>query len=197
MAENFPLPIPNGWFAVCFSDELAPGQVVPMHFFGRDLVAFRDETGVARVLDAHCPHLGAHLGHGGTVVGNSIRCPFHAWEWDGETGGCAAIPYAKKIPPKARVGVWPTAERNQMVLVWHHLGGETPDWEVGDFEETSQRRLVRSRAFRLDDPDTGAGVGGERSRHRPLSATSTGRRMCPTASSIWMGRCATRCARPR
>ena len=76
-------PFPDGWFQVGYSDELAPGQVVPLKYFGRELVLYRGEDGVAHLLDAHCPHLGAHLGHGGRVVGADIECPFHAWKFSG------------------------------------------------------------------------------------------------------------------
>ena len=38
------------------------------------------------MLDAYCPHLGAHLAEGGRVQGESVRCPFHAWEFDGASG---------------------------------------------------------------------------------------------------------------
>jgi nitrite reductase/ring-hydroxylating ferredoxin subunit len=62
--EHVELPIPNGWFAVEFSRELREGDVKPIHYCGEDLVLFRTRSGHARVLDAFCPHLGAHLGHG-------------------------------------------------------------------------------------------------------------------------------------
>src|SRR5437773_202151 len=94
-------PFPTGWFQVAYSDELPAGTVTPLRYFGRDLVLFRGEDGAARVLDAHCPHLGAHLGYGGKVEGCAIRCPFHAWKFDGQ-GTCIEVPYASKIPPKAR-----------------------------------------------------------------------------------------------
>ena len=58
---------PIGWFAVAYSHDLPAGGVLPLAYFGTDLVAFRAEDGTAHVLDAHCPHLGAHLGHGGVV----------------------------------------------------------------------------------------------------------------------------------
>ena len=131
------MPVPDGWFAVAYGDELSAGEVKPMRWFGRHLVVFRDADGQARVLDAHCRHMGAHLGHGGTVCGRSVRCPFHAWEWDGETGECVAIPYAKKIPAKARMRSWETRERNGLVLVWHHGGGAAPSWEVPEVEEAT------------------------------------------------------------
>ncbi len=49
------------------------------------------------VMDAYCPHLGGNLGAGGRVIGNCIECPFHGWQFDGETGKCTVIPYAAKV----------------------------------------------------------------------------------------------------
>lgn len=127
--SRFPFGIPNSWFHVLYSDELPAGSVKPLRYLDRALVAFRGEDGQAHVLDAYCPHLGAHLGVGGQVVGNTIRCPFHAWRYDG-TGQCVEVPYAKKIPPAARVRAWDVCERNGHVFVWHHAEGKPPDFEI-------------------------------------------------------------------
>jgi 3-ketosteroid 9alpha-monooxygenase subunit A len=133
--SRFPFPrYPNGWFQVAYSDELAPGVALPLQYFGRELVLFRDAAGEARVLDAHCPHMGAHLGHGGQVEDGCLRCPFHAWEFDG-AGACVRVPYADKIPPRARLRAWPVCERNGLILVWHHLEGAAPQWDVPLVEE--------------------------------------------------------------
>ncbi len=134
MARRFPFPLPNSWFQVAFSDELAVGEVRPLHYFGEDLVLFRDEEGKARVFDAYCPHMGAHLGHGGRVVGTTLRCPFHAWRFDG-SGACVDVPYARKIPPKARVRSWTVCEQNGFIMVWRHAEGKPPAWEVPDIPE--------------------------------------------------------------
>ena len=75
-------PNPEGWYLLCESASLAPGDVVPLHYFGRELVLYRTEGGRAVVADAHCPHMGAHLGYGGVVDGEGIRCPFHHWRYD-------------------------------------------------------------------------------------------------------------------
>ncbi|HSJ99154.1 MAG TPA: Rieske 2Fe-2S domain-containing protein [Myxococcota bacterium] len=128
--ERFPFPAyPNGWFRALYSTELAPGEVRRLHRLGRELVAFRGERGAAHVLDAHCPHLGAHLGVGGRVEGDALRCPFHAWLWSGE-GRCLEIPYAKKIPPKARLRAWPAVERNGIVFFHHDAEGRPPAYEI-------------------------------------------------------------------
>jgi len=136
--KRYPLPpFPNGWFKVCFSDELARGQAVPVHQFGTELVVFRGEDGRARVLDAYCPHLGAHLGYGGKVEGTEIRCPFHAWRFDGDSGRCTDIPYAKKIPARAELRSWPVLERNGYVAVWHHVEAKPPSFDIPVVAEVS------------------------------------------------------------
>jgi len=129
MGKRYPFDaFPSGWFAVAGSEEITNKSVLPLRYFGRDLVLFRTEAGAAHVLDAYCPHLGAHLGYGGTVCGDSVRCPFHAWRFDG-AGTCVDIPYAKKIPPKARVRSWTVAEVNGLILINYHAEGELPAHE--------------------------------------------------------------------
>ena len=45
------LPLPFGWFVICYSDELAAGQVKHVRYFGRELVLWRGEDGEPRMLD--------------------------------------------------------------------------------------------------------------------------------------------------
>ncbi|NLY95276.1 MAG: Rieske 2Fe-2S domain-containing protein [Myxococcales bacterium] len=125
---------PRGWFVIQFSDELAPGEVKPLRYFGKDFVLFRTESGEPAILDAFCPHLGAHLGYGGKVKGDEIECPFHAWRFDGR-GKCTAVPYATKVPPKAKIGAHHVVEKNGMIYLWHDRDGYGPDWEVPDLPE--------------------------------------------------------------
>ena len=134
MSDRIPLPMPFGWFRVSDSDELARGEARAERYAGRDLVVWRDEEGAPHVLDAHCPHLGAHLGVGGRVEGTGLRCPFHAWKFAGD-GRCLEVPYAKRIPPQARVGAYPVSESNGIVMFWYHPHDAPPQWEVPDVPE--------------------------------------------------------------
>jgi phenylpropionate dioxygenase-like ring-hydroxylating dioxygenase large terminal subunit len=130
--KRFPFPVPNGWFIVARADELAPGDVMPLYCFGRDLVLFRTAGGVPRLMDAHCPHLGAHLGVGGRVEGETIQCPFHGWRFEGGSGACVEVPYddVDFIPQRANTRAYPTLERNRMIWAWHHLEGREPFYDV-------------------------------------------------------------------
>jgi len=135
MNSRFPFsPYPSGWFRVGVSRDIKPGQIKPLRYFGRDLALFRAEDGAARVLEAHCPHLGAHLGHGGRVIGDSVQCPFHGWRWNGE-GQCETIPYSQKIPPNAALRRWPVKEINGLVMVYHDEQGAEPAWEPPEMPE--------------------------------------------------------------
>jgi phenylpropionate dioxygenase-like ring-hydroxylating dioxygenase large terminal subunit len=142
------LPIPNGWFAVAWGKDLAVGEVQRLRYFDNEMVLFRTRSGQVRVLDAYCAHLGAHLAEGGKVVGETVKCPFHAWQYDG-SGQCVEIPYAKKIPPQACVRAWDVIERNQMIFVWHHAGGKPPQFDIPTLPELGHPDWTPPRYFDL------------------------------------------------
>lgn len=121
-------PYPDGWFAVAFSDELLPGRLLRRRFMGEDLVVYRTRNGVVRVVEPYCPHLGAHIGHGGWVEGEDIVCPFHHFAF-GTDGACVRTGYGTR-PPAARLAQRDAREVNGAILVWHHAGGAPPSWEV-------------------------------------------------------------------
>jgi nitrite reductase/ring-hydroxylating ferredoxin subunit len=129
MPERVPLPLPIGWYCVAEETELAAGEVRRLHYFGQELVLWRGEDGAPHVFDAYCPHLGAHLGVGGRVEGDGLRCPFHAWKF-GADGRCTDIPYAKRIPPKAATRAWPIARRNGLIFAWYDPGQGEPRFEL-------------------------------------------------------------------
>ena len=63
-------------------------------FVDKNLAVFRGEDGVAYVVDAYCPHLGANMSVLGKVIRNCLQCPFHGWTFRGEDGVCVDIPYS-------------------------------------------------------------------------------------------------------
>jgi nitrite reductase/ring-hydroxylating ferredoxin subunit len=145
VTDRFPFPIPNGWFIVALSGDIEAGQVRSLHYFGRDIVLYRTDAGEPRLVDAYCPHLGAHLGVGGAVEGSCLRCPFHGWSFDGESGACTEIPYSKteRIPAKARVRSYPTIERGGAIWAWHHLEEGEPFFELPTVPEMDDPAWTR------------------------------------------------------
>jgi phenylpropionate dioxygenase-like ring-hydroxylating dioxygenase large terminal subunit len=120
---------PTGWFQIGWSEELQAGEVRPMRFFGRDLVAYRTDSGRLVVLDAYCEHLGANLAYGGSVHGEDIQCPFHGWRWNPD-GRNTCIPYQDRVNRARRVGAWATWERDGVMYLWHDAAGGAPGYEV-------------------------------------------------------------------
>lgn len=100
-------------------------------------------------MDAHCPHLGAHLGLGGTIVGDSIRCPFHGFCFDRD-GTCVATGYGGAVPSGLSAATWPVVETDGAIFVWHHTKGLGPTFELPHFDPTGYGGLV-NRSYQLRD----------------------------------------------
>lgn len=126
--STVPPAIPRGWYCVGAEDDLAPGRVRRERLFARELVSYRGASGELRLVDAHCPHLGAHLGYGGRVEGDLLRCPFHGFRFDLD-GRCASTPYGYKPPPGARLGNWPLVRDQGLLFTWFDPDGAPPAWE--------------------------------------------------------------------
>ncbi|NTX32852.1 Rieske (2Fe-2S) protein [Myxococcus sp. CA051A] len=115
----------QNWYAVCLSRELKPGKIVGRGFLDGKVIAFRGKNGKAQVMSAYCSHIGADLSIG-DVIGDEVRCPFHHWQYNQE-GVCTHIPVGCKIPDRARIQTFPTAEKWGMVWAFN---GEKPLFDV-------------------------------------------------------------------
>ncbi|GGP33174.1 aromatic ring-hydroxylating oxygenase subunit alpha [Streptomyces melanogenes] len=128
-AADTALPYPSGWFCLAPSHELAAGAVLTRALAGEDVVLYRTVPGAAHAVRPHCPHLGAHLGIGGTVEGQNLLCPFHRFAFAPD-GTCVSAPGS--LPPRARLAQLPVRERNGMLFVWYGHEGARPGWELPD-----------------------------------------------------------------
>lgn len=128
--SNLPPPYPSTYYRLLASSHLPPSAVLPASLNqSHDLVVYRPAKGEVNsrpvVLDAYCPHLGAHLAYGGKVVGDCIDCPFHGWRFNRD-GKCTVIPYANKVPEVARTNVWPVLEVDNSIMVWYDADNNPP-----------------------------------------------------------------------
>jgi nitrite reductase/ring-hydroxylating ferredoxin subunit len=80
-------PAEKRWEDLDALENIQPGNVHRYSVADEEIIARRDAGGDVRVFDAFCPHQGAHLGHGGRLDDDCLRCPFHALYFDPE-GRC-------------------------------------------------------------------------------------------------------------
>ncbi|MGA6166542.1 Rieske 2Fe-2S domain-containing protein [Amycolatopsis magusensis] len=123
-----PARFARGWHCLGLADSFRDGKPHAINAFGTKLVVFQSGNGELNVLDGYCRHMGGDLTQG-TVKGEEIACPFHDWRWGGD-GKCKAIPYAKRVPLRARTRAWTTVEENKQLFVWHDPEGNPPPPEL-------------------------------------------------------------------
>jgi 3-ketosteroid 9alpha-monooxygenase subunit A len=118
----------RGWHCLGLVRDLADGKPHAAEAFGTKLVIWQGGSGELNVLDAYCRHMGGDLSQG-TVQGENVACPFHSWRWGGD-GKCQQIPYARRVPPRARTHAWPTLVRDGQLFVWNDPEGNPPPEDV-------------------------------------------------------------------
>jgi 3-ketosteroid 9alpha-monooxygenase subunit A len=118
----------RGWHCLGPADQFRDGKPHAISGFGGKMVVWADSQGGLNVLDGYCRHMGGDLAQG-TVKGDEIACPFHDWRWGGD-GRCKQIPYARRVPMRARTQTYPALERNGLLMVWHDPEGSPADTEI-------------------------------------------------------------------
>jgi cholesterol 7-dehydrogenase len=124
--RTYPPPFPTGWYALCESHELSPGEIRFVEALGNKFVVFRDDSGDVGALDAYCPHLGTNLA-GGRIKDGCIECPFHRWKFAAD-GEVRSIPYVERIPDKVRARSWRVREHHGLITIWSGQGPAA--WEL-------------------------------------------------------------------
>ncbi len=127
----------QSWYVAARSRAPRVGAVARSNPCGRPLVLWRGVDGQVRAADAHCPHLGAHLGHG-SVTGNDLVCALHHFRFR-DDGVLVEAP-ALTVRPNCRLRTYPTTERWGFVWIWH--GPEALHPLPGPAETERLRTLV-------------------------------------------------------
>ncbi len=125
---RLPPQLATGWFCALRAQEVVAGRVTSFSFLGHELVAFRDARGSVAVLDAVCPHFGAHLGRGGTVEGGCVRCPFHGLRFDGSGQCVGGGLYTERGARGLRTAPWVAREMAGCIFLWHGPHRDQPEW---------------------------------------------------------------------
>lgn len=71
---------------------IVAGKIHSYSVSGEGIIAFKDSQGEIHVFDAYCPHQGAHLGCGGVLDDDRVRCPFHGFHYNMDGHGLGPNP---------------------------------------------------------------------------------------------------------
>jgi len=109
---------------------------VAVRLLGHDLVLFRTDTGEVGALEDMCPHRRSKLSTG-TVVGDRLRCQYHAWTFDLKGNG------ESPATPKMRACAASYETREAFGYVWVRARGSNvpfPEFDVAGFTRIGELR---------------------------------------------------------
>jgi nitrite reductase/ring-hydroxylating ferredoxin subunit len=96
------------WTPLATVSELPNDSVIEVEHDGQ-LYAICNAGGKIRALSGVCPHEGGPLGQG-TVIQGIVVCPWHAWEFDSNSGACL-------VDDRMMVPTYPVKVEDTKVLV--------------------------------------------------------------------------------
>jgi len=109
------------WHPIHRAEDLRAGEAKPIEIMSERFTLYRGETGTPHVVDFRCPHRGTQLS-AGWIEGDSIRCMYHGWQFDG-AGQCTDQPAEEKsFAAKIRLGSYPT--RQYLGLIFAYFGAD-------------------------------------------------------------------------
>ncbi len=121
------------WQPVYRAQDLAPGQVVPVHILNERFTLYRGEGGTPHLVAFRCAHRGTQLSTG-WVEEDCIRCLYHGWKYDG-SGQCVEQPGEdESFAAKVRIRSYPVREYLGLIFAYLGEGEPAPFRRFPDFE---------------------------------------------------------------
>ncbi len=135
------------WHPVALAEDATHKRAKLIRIMSEELTLYRGESGRAYLVGARCAHRGTML-HPGWLEGETIRCVYHGWRFDG-AGQCVERPAEKDIrQPNVRVTAYPVHE--YAGLLFAYLGeGAPPLFDLprkSVLEPLERRGLLRAKA---------------------------------------------------
>lgn len=133
----------NCWYIAAFADELDAGPVERV-IMDEPVALFRMADGVPAAMWGMCPHRYYPLAKG-KVMGHSIQCAYHGFQFDGRNGACTRVPSQDTQPARFRQKIYPLVEHGPWLWIWPgdaeradpallppiaELGVSAPEWRV-------------------------------------------------------------------
>jgi vanillate O-demethylase monooxygenase subunit len=122
----------NTWYVAAWDEEIKAQELFSRRLLDEPLVLFRDPSGQVKALADRCPHRFAPLSKG-VLCDDSVRCPYHGLEFDGE-GQCTRNPHGNgAIPKAAQVRAYPVVEKYSVIWIWMGEASMADESLIPDF----------------------------------------------------------------
>lgn len=157
--KQVPPTLTNTWVFLGFSQQLKPETIQSIKIMDRDLVLWKSVSGKVSVMDAYCPHMGAHLGQG-KIRGELLECIFHK----------RCFTSAGKCQGNGRLAnSYPTCVNKNMIFAW--FGTTVPLWDMPDLlagfpgVPESNWSIFKAQRFNLNFHSKGMAENGVDASH--------------------------------
>lgn len=138
---------PNFWYPLAIAKTLSKGDALATTFAGEPIVLVRPKNDKLYALEDRCAHKQMPLSNG-VVVGDSLRCCYHAWTYD-QCGACT-IPYLPEGAPQPRgVRTYPIRHAHGLLFVFPGDPALADTVSLPDFPECRSRKFMTIRFKRL------------------------------------------------
>jgi phenylpropionate dioxygenase-like ring-hydroxylating dioxygenase large terminal subunit len=107
---------PNFWYPLALAKDLVRGKSLAVTFAGDPIVLVRTKQGTVYALEDRCAHRQVPLSRG-VVVGECLRCSYHAWTYD-EQGNCKVPNLPRGADPPRGVRAYPSREAYGLIFVF-------------------------------------------------------------------------------
>ena len=121
------------WQPVYRAKDLGVGRAVPIRIMSENFTLYRGESGRPYMVEFRCAHRGTQLSTG-WVEGDSIRCRYHGWRYEG-TGQCVEQPGEdESFACKVKIRSYPAQEYLELIFAYLGDGEPPPLRRFPDFE---------------------------------------------------------------
>ena len=122
------------WQPVYCAHEILPGRAVPIRIMGENFTLYRGDSGTPHLVGDRCAHRGTQLSVG-WIEGDSIRCFYHGWKYDG-SGQCVEQPAEpKSFASNMRIPGYPVREYLGLIFAYFGEGEPPPFNRFPKFED--------------------------------------------------------------
>jgi len=136
--------LPKGWYAILDEKEIKKkNHPYALERFGLNLVLWKNNHGLVRVMLDKCPHRSAKLS-GGKIVNDEITCPYHAFKFCAK-GSCTYAPEFEKSIPGLNVKTFAVIQKFNMI--WVYYGDGEPEEFVRPSLETIDQTFNGKYSF--------------------------------------------------